>query len=651
MRNIIKNKAKNFLHLFLKLKYPIKNIWAEYYLIFLFIVLFVFKTHIFNLWTNLELTFLIRRTITAIGMALLLVAPTFTLQKKKRYFYLLFITGITSLIFTSEYIYNSYGNGIFSISALKYFFQLEPVANIVWKLVSFKTLFFCIDFFILLTFFKKIVKQYSKINATNQFRFKNNFFYLSIIFGVIFSSYVVIKEKSIRYLAIPIDSSVVIQKTGIINYAIQDTIKYFFTKRKITLEEISQIEEWNKKRKIESNEPKIYQGIAKNKNVIVIQLEAFSDFLINLKIDDQEITPNLNKLAKDGYRFTNFYYQSGPGTTSDAEFTSLNSLLFLSNRSVYFDYPDNNYYALPRFLSENNYNPIAMHGYRKEFWNRSVIYPNLGFKRFYNSDDYIIKDPIGWGLSDNDFLDQSVDIMKNVKKPFFSFLLTLSTHSPFNIPEDKKELKINKDEFGGLMTDYFHATHYTDKAIGNFIEKLKESGLYEDSMIVFYGDHEGYLEPMNNPGFRKLLNIPEENKNNHLTHIELQRVPFIINIPGKPNFNGIMESPSSQFDFYPTITNLLGFEKPKTTLGKDTFNSKNHLVIFRRNTPINGSFMADELYYQTSINKIPEKGYCYNLKEKKKIENKKCLEKYNEINELSNINDLIIYGNKLDILK
>lgn len=620
----------------------------EYYLIFIIIVFFILKTHVFNMWTGLTSYFPVRRTLSAFGLILIISAPAFLMPRKKRFIYLLTIIFLTSSVFASQYIYNSYGNGFFSFSALKYFFQLAPVTNIIWKLLNWKVFLFFIDLIVLIFIYLFFYRRNINSNFLKTSKRTWILFFLSLLLGIASSSYNLVKERSINYLIIPMDNYSLIQKVGIVNYSIQDFFRYYFTKRKITPQEIEMVKKWSKERIVEDG--KNLEGIAKGKNIIILQLESFQDFLIDLKIDNQEVTPNLNKLANQSYRFNNFYYQSGPGTTSDAEFTTLNSLFFLPERSIYFDYPLNKYYALPKFLNEKSYYCAGMHGYRKGFWNRSIVYPNLGFNNFYHVDYYKTKDQVGWGLADEDFLEQSAYIMKDFKKPFFSFILTLSTHGPFNIPKNKQELKIEKAKYGDLITDYFQSTHYADKSLGIFINKLKELGLYENSLLIIYGDHEGYLGGLKNENFRKLMNFQSEN---YPYNIEIQKVPFIIHLP-KPNIEynlvGKSDIPASQLDVYPTLINLLGEKTPKTTLGQDLFNTKDPFVLFRRNTVLNNSFMTKKFFYQASIDKDFQKGTCYDLSTNKKTETNNCLNDFNKANDLSKINDVIIYGNKLDIL-
>jgi len=622
------------------------NLLKEYYLILVVIFFFILKTHIFNLWTGLTIDLWFKeRIITALGTFLLLCSPAIILKRKGRILYLLFVASFTSIIFAVQYIYNNYNNGIFSFSSLKYFYQLAPVTNIVARLINVRTALFFIDLpIILLIFFFAKRKKEDILIALKP---RVYLFITTIIFGLIFSSFVILKEKNLNFLVIPMDGSMIIQKIGAVNYAVQDFVKYFFAKNGTSPEEISLVKEWNKNRNFEDG--KNLEGIAKNKNVIIIQLESFQDFLLGRSIDGQEITPNLNKFSEENFRFTNFYYQVGPSTTADAEFTSLNSLYFLHDKSAYFDYPLNKYHALPGLLKENGYRTFAMHGYKKSFWNRAVIYPNLGFDRFYNVDDYKFTDGIGWGLPDENFFSQSIDYMKKEKKPFLSFMLTLSSHDPFNLPEKKQELKIDKNRFGKLITDYLQSGHYVDKAFGQFIDKLKKEDLYDNSVILIYGDHEGGLNAIDNKAFLDWLGIPGAKKENYLTHAAIHRIPAIIHLPNN-SLIGESDIPASEIDVYPTIVNLLGYNIPKTTLGQDLFNTKNPFVLMRRNNTLNNSFMDKNLFYQPSLDGKFENGTCYDRKSQETIDVNKCLTGFNRSKELAQVNDIIVKGNKLDLL-
>ena len=173
-------------------------------------------------------------------------------------------------------------------------------------------------------------------------------------------------------------------------------------------------------------------GAAKGRNLIVIQLEAFQNFAINREYEGQELTPFLNSLVneQESVYFDHYYYQVGSGNTSDAEFATNNSILGTMSSYTYTLYQQNYFRGLPVLLKEQGYETAAMHAYEKTFWNRENIYPSLGFDHFFDSDYYEDdEDYTGWSVvatNDKSFYHQSIDAMKTMKEPFYSFMITLS---------------------------------------------------------------------------------------------------------------------------------------------------------------------------------------------------------------------------------
>ena len=76
-----------------------------------------------------------------------------------------------------------------------------------------------------------------------------------------------------------------------------------------------------------------------------------------------------------------------------------------------------------------------MHGDRAGFWNRAHMYPALGFERFVSKKDYEVDEVFGLGLSDGSFFRQSLAMLEAQERPFYAFLVTLSSHYPFGFPE------------------------------------------------------------------------------------------------------------------------------------------------------------------------------------------------------------------------
>ena len=179
-----------------------------------------------------------------------------------------------------------------------------------------------------------------------------------------------------------------------------------------------------------------YTDLFKGKNVLVIHGESIQSFAMNLKFNGEELTPNLNKLVKEGIYFSNFYAQESVGNSSDSEFTSLSSLLPSSSGTVFMNYFDRNYETILTLLKEKNYYTFSMHGNNGNAWNRNVTYKYLGYDNFYYyTKDYVIDEEIGLGLSDKSFFKQSVDIISNIDnnhENWYGTLVMLTNHTPFS---------------------------------------------------------------------------------------------------------------------------------------------------------------------------------------------------------------------------
>ena len=126
-----------------------------------------------------------------------------------------------------------------------------------------------------------------------------------------------------------------------------------------------------------------YTNIFKGKNIIVVHGESLQGFTMNVAINHRELTPNLNRLAREGLYFSNFYSQESVGNSSDSEFTLLSSLLPSSSGTVFMNYFNREYVTLPKLLKEQGYYTFSMHGNSGSSWNRNVMHPRLGFDDFY----------------------------------------------------------------------------------------------------------------------------------------------------------------------------------------------------------------------------------------------------------------------------
>ena len=376
--------------------------------------------------------------------------------------------------------------------------------------------------------------------------------------------------------------------------------------------------------KEEDNTSNKYTDIFKGKNVIFIHAESIQNFLIDLKIEGQEVTPNFNRLAHEGLYFSSFYPQISIGTSSDTEFTLLTGLMPSSSGTVFVNYYDRYYKAMPQYFSDMGYYTFSMHANNADYWNRKIMHANLGYKDFYAKSLLEIpneEDPefIGLGLSDKSFFKQIIPILNDIKsknKNYFGTIITLSNHSPFNAIDKYGEFSVSKkytytDENGqeveGIapymedtdMGNYLKSAHYADAAIGELFAGLEENNLLENTIFIIYGDHEARLAKSQ---FNRLYNydpqtndIKDETSEDYVSmenyaYDLLKNTPLIIWNPSK-SYKKEITSVMGMYDVLPTVANMFGF-KENYSLGNDIFSKNEKIVVFP-----NGNVLTDKVYY------------------------------------------------------
>ncbi|WP_278745665.1 LTA synthase family protein, partial [Ligilactobacillus agilis] len=187
-----------------------------------------------------------------------------------------------------------------------------------------------------------------------------------------------------------------------------------------------------------------------------------------------------------------------------------------------------------------------------------------------------------YGLKDKLLFHDSVKYLERLQQPFYAKFITVSNHFPFEL--DKKNTSFKAANTGDSTVDnYFVTAHYLDQAVNEFFNYLKESGLYNNSIIVIYGDHYG-ISDSRNLKLAPLLGKSATTWSDY-DDAQMQRVPFMIHIPGITT-GGIQEQYGGEIDVLPTLLHLLGIDSSKyVQFGTDLF-SPNHdqVVAFRSGT-------------------------------------------------------------------
>ena len=298
--------------------------------------------------------------------------------------------------------YYSYFNSLPNILLIKQVKNLAAVGDSIILLLKPRILLLILDIPLLVYYMKRY--QYRPI-SNNKFRKAS-----PIIIGLLLISIIVNLNLKGEL------SSVKAQE--LYAYHLVDIVDTILGK-KIAIEDITLTQEDinELKSRARLKEGKL-TGLGKSKNLIVLQIEALQNFVINLNYNGQEITPNLNALVNDNSSvyYDNYFQLLGRGNTADSEFVSQNSLYPSMEGPAYSEYQDNTFYGLPWLLRDNGYTPWVFHGYEKGFWNREAAYINQGFQRFISQEDYDFQEIIGMGIGDEEFFDQTINYLKEDRK-------------------------------------------------------------------------------------------------------------------------------------------------------------------------------------------------------------------------------------------
>lgn len=332
--------------------------------------------------------------------------------------------------------------------------------------------------------------------------------------------------------------------------------------------------EWNNE-ELPDNE---YKGVAKGKNVVFLQIEALEDFVINQKVYNQEVTPNLNKIIKEGLYFNNVYEQNNAGNSIDCDVMANSSMLTLGDSITLLTHPEVKYNSLARILGKNGYTTVSSHVERAGDWSWLEAHKAaLGFQTSWDINQYNIDEYVGFGLSDKSLYTQFSDKLSKLQQPFFATVPTLSSHGPFDIKEQYRELELPKELDSNKLGGYFQSIHYADEQIGTFLKMLEEKNLMENTIVVIYGDHGGihkyYMEDV------EATNMPGD----WWQEYEKQ-IPFIVY--GKDLTSNTIETVGGHIDIMPTISYLLGVETNNTPMGRNLLNTKRNASVIKGGTVV-----------------------------------------------------------------
>jgi len=570
----------------------------------LFYILLVFKITVFctmlksNSGMELNLGFvygLIDYKIIYLLFPLIFISFGFLFKRWGKFIYLYIVDlGISALLIFDLLYYRLYG----TFPSIKFLIYPDLFNPLNKDLIFFRSrmLLFIIDL-VLLPILYILFRKYTKDWYFGKVKYRVIAFLLTFLVpsGCVLGKYYLYDVKDITngekgFLRVAWTPTSGIFRATPLGYHFFDIYKTLVLDKDIKLsnEEKQEVKNW-----LDANYENLpdnqYKGELKGKNLVVLQIESLEDFVINKKIDGQEITPTLNSILKNSYYFPNIYEENLTGFSSDADLMVNTGMLPITNTATSFAYPSRTLTTLPSILEKNGYTTVSAHPEVAGSWNWGEVHHSLlKFQNSYTLYDFNEDEIIGLGISDKSYLTQLATKAGDLKQPFYLFTVTLTNHGPFEIDDAHTTIKIPSEIEGTLIGQYFKTVRYTDEAIKMFMDKLKEEGRFDDTVFVIYGDHAG-------PNKYYKEQLKDVNFDGNYWKLNEKKVPLIIY---NPSIQGkTIETKGGLIDVMPTVSYLLGINDSslRNVIGRNLLNTNRNIVALPEGEVAGEAKSQDEL--------------------------------------------------------
>lgn len=526
----------------------------------------------------------------------------FLFKQKGRLISTIVIDGLVTILFIADIWYYRINGTFLTVRHLMHNELFNPVNGSMFNFKPIDLLFF-LDFIVLFIIYKTIKVNYEEENSKLWMRVIKT----TIIFGTsaiaIYGAhkYIDVYEKArdkylFRKSWAPFQTYSDMSPLGYHVFDLMTSRKANIT---LTEGEKQEIENWFDANKENLPDNK-YKGMFKGKNVIALQVESLENFVINQKVYGQEITPTLNKLLSNSLYFNNFYEQNNGGFSSDADFLTNTSMFPIREGSSFMEYPWTNYNTIQKIFNKQGYTTISTHPEVPGNWNWGENHNAFGTDKIWDISKYNVDEVIGLGLSDESYLKQIADKLKNENDPFYAFMVTLTSHGPFDMPEDKKYLKLPKELDETILGAYFQSIRYTDEAIRIFLEELEKNGQLENTVVMIYGDHGGVHKFYQDQ-------LKDVNLEGDWWKADDKKVPLLIY--SKDTTGEVISKAGGLVDVLPTISYLVGIDRSEfdnTSMGRVLVNTNRNCTIINSGEIMGEPKSAEEIEHLKKAFRISE---------------------------------------------
>jgi len=594
-----------------------------------FNILLVIETSLLVMLTQGIKTWGIKTSFFDFAIILLFGSIGYLFKPKKQYRYFQTVICIITAICIINAIYYTFYDSYVTVGLIESLGQTKTVTGAVFDKLE-PIHFIYIIFPLIFAHIHRTLLKHNYFNYIEKIENSRKNFSTTMLVGVIVLclNIVTLSGTDISRLVKQWNREYIVERYGIITYQLNDIVQsaqsHLFSYFGYDDAAARFVEYYSNKDNTKNKNK--YTGIYEGKNVVFIHMESMMTMFVDLKINGQEVTPNLNKLVRDGIYFSNFYPQISVGTSSDTEFTLNTSLMPALSGTVFVNYFDRDYVSIEKLLKEKGYYTFSMHANASSMWNRQAMHKSLGYDVFYAKEYFNVTDEntIGLGLSDHDFYEQLVPYIKTIESEnnkYMGTIITLTNHTPWDGGELYGDFDVSAtvervNEETGLtetvvdqylsntrLGNYIRSAHYADLCLGEFINSIYENDIFNNTVLVFYGDHDAKLAAkeynyLYNYDLEKGRLLTEEDEgyvNYDYYANELNRkTPLIIWTKDKKRKENVTYY-MGMIDVLPTIGNMMGFVNPYA-LGHDIFSIKNeNIIVFP-----NGNFLTENVYYNNS---------------------------------------------------
>ena len=276
-------------------------------------------------------------------------------------------------------------------------------------------------------------------------------------------------------------------------------------------------------------------------NLILIVVESLNSWVVDFRLDGREVTPVLNALCADTTNIVGKHMrrQVKNGGSSDGHFMFNTGLLPLEQRAVAMVYPDANYPTLLEAMGVENSSHICADP--PALWNTELTARTYGYRDYHGSQEVRPLLRMNDWQWDKIILERASEEIGHLAPPFVAQIITLGMHEPFTRTDVPESWISQSQQYTLKVRNYLERTAVFDRELGLFLSRLKQQGMYDNSLIVIVSDHNDHVD--NEPSGRPSID-PDG-----------QDCLFLVVNSGRGMH---IEQPFGQIDVYPTLLDLTG---------------------------------------------------------------------------------------------